>query len=336
MLNQRARETKRKLRRQGLTRDDEIERHLHALQTITDPSGTADFTALLAKLQEEYDNPTDYTDNSPTITAMTTSGELLQVTDDMFLADELTLLEHGTLEGLYKSRIDKLKFMGLPRPELLTWLQQRVPHRVANVMSLLTTGCTIHMKPEWKVNGFKGVLNGKDSELYTSIAQHAAAKLHNDGRIVLLRLKSMADSFLTQLNGIPTVMAHNENKIPRVCHHLSKGTKANPSYNDMIDFEAHLRTYPRAPLITLGTLADAAHAMREDHPDCEYLHAAIMDVRTAYQQFLVSYDKFVLIWNKFDNSPQRTARHSPPRRSGRYVWRRRRRRYLGHVRVSPR
>ena len=299
IANQRAKEAKRRAKQSHKSLADHANRHIAALQLIADPMHDPDFQSLLQRINEDFSAATDYTDNSPTIRHLLANNELFQITDSMYIEDEHTL-KVGGIEELYKQRISALKFLGMERHLLRRWLTELVPHRVEATMDLLENGCSVHMLPSWQPNGFVSVRNGKESELYTAIAEHAAAKLRREGRNVILRMDQVHASVLQRLNGVPTVMSQIDNKIPRVCHHLSKGNKTHPSYNDSVDSPAHLSKYPRERLITLHKLADMCHAMKTKHPNCKYLHAAIVDIRGAYQQFLVSYEKFLLIWNKFN------------------------------------
>jgi len=105
----------------------------------------------------------------------------------MYIEDERVLHSAG-IEELYKQRINALKFLGMERHLLRDWLTRLVSNRVEATMDLLKNGCSIHMLPTWKVNGVVPVCNGKESELYATIAEHAAAKLRREGCNVILHM----------------------------------------------------------------------------------------------------------------------------------------------------
>jgi hypothetical protein len=61
----------------------------------------------------------------------------------------------------------------------------------------------------------------------------------------------------------------------------------------------HQAMYPRRRQPQLRDFADFLCAMRDRFPDAGYLHAAIIDARTAFQLFKLSFNKFRLVWTAF-------------------------------------
>ena len=106
----------------------------------------------------------------------------------------------------------------------------------------------------------------------------------------------MSQSDLMSIHVHPLFAVPKPGALARVVVHMSKGTRRSPSYNESVDVARHQARYPRPRLPQLGDFADMFHAVRVDHPHCGHLHAAIVDCRSAFQQYHHSFPKFKLVW----------------------------------------
>ena len=271
------------------------------LAQVVSATDTPGFAVRMNEIKERMEGSlVDYVDSSPLVQAMAheVPPRFMEVTDAMFLEDEKTLAAHG-LEGLYQSKVERLKYRGLSKAALSDWLHSRAPHRVDDIMDLMENGQRLFMQPGWKVNGGSDVQNSRDYFTHKIVVEHAAAKLHAADRSVLLRAAVATADVVARLHFSPLLTAIKASNPNRVCVHMSKGTLAAPSYNAMVDLERHLRAYPRDPLPSLGDIATMLCQLRQRFPDAGFLHAAVVDVASAYQQFFLSYEKFLVVWTKF-------------------------------------
>ena len=301
-------ERKRRRRAERLGGRTSADRTQVLIRVATEESSAAFGERLQLIRQAAEASLTDFVDSSPQVQAMLTTDppQLRQVSDNMFLGDEEILRVHG-LKALYDSKIERLRYRGFNRDQVVDWLRATVPHRVHDIMDLMDHGQRLIMQPGWRANGGEGVQNSRDYSTHKAVVEHAAAKQHGAGRSVLLRESRVDKDIVRELNFFPILTAIKANAPNRVCVHMSKGTPAYPAYNELVDKERHLAAYPRDPLPTLGDIANMLGRIRERFPDAGYLHAAVIDVASAYQQYFVSYEKFKVVWTKFQVVRDRLA-----------------------------
>ena len=93
-----------------------------------------------------------YTDDPNIVRDMKSADppKLRVVTDDRYLMDEAALTA-----VVYEQNVTKLKYRGLPRESLSTWLQYRLPQRAISLMDLMDNGMTTHIKDGWNPNDEK-------------------------------------------------------------------------------------------------------------------------------------------------------------------------------------
>ena len=162
----------------------------------------------------------------------------------------------------------------------------------------MDNGMTAHMKPGWFPNGVASK-NGKSVDNHYSVTENAIATLNSKNRNILIREEVFPPNQKRNIHVHPVITAENPGKPTLVCFHMSHGTKAFPSYNSMVDMEAHLKKYKETPLPTLHTLCNMIYTMREMFPDVEYLHASVVDVSSAYHQYHLTYEKVSPAWTTF-------------------------------------
>ena len=281
------------------------QKRLLVLLAILASVNTPAFETKLEKLRADYAaKELDYTDDSNIVRDMKSADppKLKVVTDDMFMRDEAALAAVGNdLRQLYEQKVAKLKYRGLPRESLSTWLHYKLPQRAASLIDLMDNGMTAHMKDGWKPNGGKSK-NGKSVDNHLSVIEHAIATLSSNDRNILIREENFPAALKQTIHVHPIITAENPGKPNRVCFHMSSGTKSFPSYNSMVDIETHLRKFPRTPLPSLASLCNMFNNTRAKFPDAEYLHASVVDVSSAYHQYHLAYEKMLLVWTRIQIS----------------------------------
>jgi len=265
---------------------------------------TADpaFVARLHQIAETFGNPVDYSDSSTEIRRRLDSGALLRIPYTVLQNDEAVYLSSG-LVGLYQSKLPLLRFRGLPEPQFHKWLHHRAPVHADDVYRLCHEGQITYMQPEFRPNG--GVRNGKpikNNPLYYShrhLHEHNAASLVTQGKAVILRESVIRPEDMRLLH------FHDQFSVPksdgslhRVVINMSSGDRHSPSYNESTIQQMLLHEYPRPTLPTLSTYCNRLHRLRQLHPNAGFLHAAVVDAKSAFQQYHLSFEKFKLVWTK--------------------------------------
>ena len=106
-----------------------------------------------------------------------------------------------------------------------------------------------------------------------------------------IRLEDLATLHLHTIFAMP-----NPGKLCRLVVHMPKGTCKSPSYVESVYIDQHMKHYPRDPMPRIHKYADWLHSFRHRYPNAGYLHAAIVDAKSAFQQFPLSFEKFLLVW----------------------------------------
>jgi hypothetical protein len=167
-------------------------------------------------------------------------------------------------------------------------------------MDLLTNGQQPFMLPSYSPNG--GFISGKPVENNASYLSHTivvednAAKMHSLGRAVILNKASVTPADLKSLHVHTTFPVPKQGGLARVVTHCSKGSSSTPSYNESVDIKAHAEHYPRPTPPRLKDFADMLFRLKTANPDSSYFHAAIVDAKSAFQLYHLSYEKFKLMW----------------------------------------
>ena len=147
--------------------------------------------------------------------------KLKVVTDDMFMRDEAALAAVGNnLHRLYEQKVAKLKYRGLPRESLSTWLHYKLPQRATSLIDLMDNDMTAHMKDGWKPNGGNSK-NGKSTDNHLSVIEHAISTLSSNDRNILIREDNFPAALKQTIHVHPIITAENPGKPSRVCFHMS-------------------------------------------------------------------------------------------------------------------
>ena len=156
------------------------------------------------------------------------------------------------------------------------------------------------MRPSFQPNG--GIINGfpiQNNSAYHShrlVIEDNAAKMHANGRAVIIDATAISKEDLATLHVNKTFAVPKQGGLARVVTHCSYGSRSNPSYNASVDLTAHTTEYPRPSPPRLNDFADMLCKMRDKHPECTYLHAAVVDAKSAFQLYHLSFEKFKLMW----------------------------------------
>ena len=262
-----------------------------------------DFKKRLDDIRREFATEREFHDDSAEIQRMLTSDppELEQLQDHSWLADEMIYRRPGGgLEELYKARVQKLSFRGLPENELLEWLTRRAypyAHRIVDLMKHGQETCmTESFQPNGGNHGKRRIVNNPAYHAARHVIEDNYVKLWRQRRAIIIREPMMTPADLARLHLHTIFAVPNPGKLCRIVVHMSKGTRSSPSYNESVDMERHKRLYPRDPLPKLSTYADWLHKFKEKFPNAGFLHAAVVDAKSAFQQFPLSSEKFQLVW----------------------------------------
>jgi hypothetical protein len=282
-----------------------IEKIITALEANNTSFDTV-FQERLTRIREGFERDSDSSDGSPRVleALSKTPPELTAVTDDMFLRDTQLYLDKG-LRGLYDERVAPSLYRGLSPERLRNWLEERLPHNkeaTDRLLNLCAEGQRPFMKPTYEPNGgkFNGlpIQNGPLHHTHRKVIEHNAASMHTDGKAVLLRADSIAPDDLLHLHVHTSFAVPKQGGIARVVTDASKSSKKTPSYNESVDVDAHGTAYPRPKPPRLRDVADLLCRMKAKFPNCAYLHAAVVDARSAFQLYHLSFEKFKLMWTK--------------------------------------
>jgi hypothetical protein len=189
-----------------------------------------------------------------------------------------------------------LRFQGLPKKQLEEYLNSipgLTPERIRTTMELFTVGAQAIMKSDWKPNGGVGFKQTKGYETHRRICAHEFATRHNEGRLFIIRESDINAEDLASLHLSPLTIAEKRGKKPRVCHHLSKSTdpEVDNSYNFGVNIKNHRCVYECDILPSITSLCTMMGRMRDAYPQLDRLDMATVDVRTAYNQFLLQVGK---------------------------------------------
>ena len=166
-------------------------------------------------------------------------------------------------------------------------------------MHLLRDGQRAYMVESFQPNGCmrggKMIVNNALYHSHRHVVEDNAAELRSRFKSVLIREPVMRPSDLSRLHLHTLFAVPKAGALARIVTHMSFGA---PSYNSSVDMERHQKAYPRPTLPMLPDFADMLSRMRRKHPHCGYLHAAVVDARTAFQLYPLSFEKFLLVWTR--------------------------------------
>ena len=209
----------------------------------------------------------------------------------------------GGLKGLYDARIPRSLFRGLPKDRFKQWLKNHGSLDKAaakRLWHLCIHGQQPYMMASFSPNGGSvgdtPIQNNTAYHTLRLVVEDNAARMRAAGRAVILDVSKVTTHDLSQLHVHTTFAVPKQGGLARVVTHCSYGSRTTPSYNESVDLAAHSAAYPRPTPPRLRDFADMLCRMRDKYPDCNYLHAAVVDAKSAFQLYHLSFEKFKLMW----------------------------------------
>ena len=158
------------------------------------------------------------------------------------------------------------------------------------------------MKPTWESNGGKDFQQTKSYANHKRLCAHEFTVRHAEGRLFMVRESVLSSDDRSKLHYSPLTIAQKISKKHRVCHHLSKSTSQDHdnSYNEGIDMDKHRTKYEFEQYPTLADLCTMACQMHDAYPEASRLDMNTTDIRTAYNQEILSYGKCLFMVTRLD------------------------------------
>jgi hypothetical protein len=281
------------------------ELHDYLRISVDDFITTESFEQVLQQVRTAYAAPNDWTDSSANVQAALTSGNLCDYDWKLISEDERLYLQHGLQDAILNKQTS-LRYLGLPREQLITYLQtfpELSPSRLKLLMEMLDQGGQPIMKSTWQPNGGIAFQQTKSYASHKRLCAHEFTVRHAEGRLFMIRESILTPEDRSKLHYSPLTIAQKLDKKHRVCHHLSKSTdnKVDNSYNEGIDMDKHRTKYEFEQYPTLADLCTMACQMHDVYPEATRLDMNTTDIRTAYNQEILAYGKCLYMVTRLDS-----------------------------------